>query len=173
MAQRATQTAGYWRQLAVEASDVEILLQVFLESNEPQSAENLAIQVIQHRCQEEEMALRSEIQGGTLYQPQGSYTVGEELVFPRFNYDAGTVVDQRASSNPRYGDFTVIQVKFGENGDVREFVADFAHPHSLNLGEGEVFADTEGTASPPELYGQYQDSIAPKIVKERFIPRAN
>jgi len=166
VAQRATQTAGYWRQLTVEVSDVECLFQVFLESNEPQSTENLAIQLIQHRCQEEEMVLRSEIQGGTLYQPQGSYTVEEELVFPRFNYDAGPVVGQRASSNPRYGDFTVIQVEFGENGDVREFVADFAHPHSLNLGEGEVFADAEGTASPPELYRQYQDSIAPKLVNE-------
>lgn len=166
MIQRKTQTAIYWqRQFAVDANDIEHLYSLLLESNQPQPMESLALALVQRHCQEEEVAIRTEFQRGTLYQPQDSYKIGEKVVFPRFDYLTADVIGQRPGHNPQYGDFTVVQVEFEANGGVKEFVADFPHPHPLNLGEGQSLAETEGFASPQELYELYKKSIHSKLLE--------
>ncbi len=160
MTQRKTQTSTYWQeQFVVDADDIEHLYSLLLEGNQPQPIETLALALVQRHCRQEEMAIRAELQRGTLYQPRDSYEVGEQLVFPRFDYAAATVVDQRRGHSPQYGDFKVIQVKFEGNGGVKEFAAAFPHPHSLNLDEGQSLAEAEGLASPQELYESYQEPI--------------
>lgn len=164
MTQRKTQTAAYWQeQFAVGADDIEHLYSILLESNQPQPTENLASAVVQRQCQQEEMAIRAELQRGALYQPKDSYQVGEQLVFPRFDYAAATVVGQRRGHSPQYGDFGVVQVEFEGNGGVKEFATDFPHPHSLNLDEGQSLAEAEGLASPQQLYESYQEHIHSKL----------
>jgi hypothetical protein len=160
LTQRKTQTSTYWQeQFVVDTDDVEHLYSLLLEGNQPQPIENLALAVVQRHCQQEEMDIRAELQRGTLYQPKDSYKVGEQLVFPRFDYAAGTVVGQRSGHSPQYGDFKVIQVEFEGNGGVKEFAAAFPHSHSLNLDEGQSLAEAEGLASPQELYESYQKPI--------------
>ena len=164
MTQRKTQTSTYWQeQFSVGADDIEHLYGLLLESNQPQPTENLALATVQRHCQQEEMAIRAELQRGALYQPKDSYQVGEQLVFPRFDYATATVVNQRRGHSSQYGDFTVVQVEFEGNGGVREFATDFPHPHSLNLGEGQSLAEAEGLASPQELYDSYQEHIHSKL----------
>jgi hypothetical protein len=164
LTQRKTQTSTYWQdQLTVDADDIEHLYSLLLESNQPQPTETLALAVVQRHCQQEEMAIRAELQRGTLYQPRDSYKVGEQLVFPRFDYATATVVEQRDGHSLQYGDFTVVQVEFEGNGGVREFATDFPHPHSLNLDEGQSLAEAEGLASPQELYESYQEHIHSKL----------
>jgi len=164
--QRKTQTAAYWqKQFVVDADDLEHLYSLLLEDNRPHTIERLALAIVQRRCQMEEVAIRTELKRGSLYQPRESYQVGEQLIFPRFDYAAATVVGRRPGHNPQYGDFSVIQVKFEGNGEVREFVADFPHPHLLNLGEGQSLAEAEGLASPQTLYDLYKDDIIPKLAQ--------
>ncbi len=166
LVQRKTQTASFWQeQFVVDADDIEYLYGLLLERNQPQTTDSLALAVVQRRCQAEEMAIRTDLQRGSLYQPRDSYQIGEQLVFPRFDYAAATVIGQRPGHNPQYGDFTVIQVEFEANGGVREFVANFPHPHPLNLDEGQSLAEAEGLASPQELYEQYKESIVPKLLE--------
>jgi hypothetical protein len=164
LTQRKTQTSTYWQeQFRVDTGDVEYLYSLLLENNRPQSTEGLALALVQRHCQLEEMAIRAELQRGTLYQPRDTYEVGEQLVFPRFDYMAATIVGQRQGRNPQYGDFTVVQVEFEGNGDVKEFVANFPHPHSLNLDEGQSLAEAEGLDSPQELYESYREYIHSKL----------
>ncbi len=166
MIQRKTQASTYWQeQFVVTADDIEYLYNLLLESNQPQPTDSLALALVQHHCQAEELAIRTEFQHGTLYQPQDGYQIGETLVFPRFDYAVATVVGQRPGYNPRYGDFSVIQVKFEVNGSVKEFVANFPHPHPLNLGKGQSLAEAEGLASPQTLYELYQDSVNLKLLE--------
>jgi hypothetical protein len=157
---RKTQTAVYWQeQFTVNADDAEYLYSLLLENNQPKPTEYLARAVVQRHCQLEEMVIRAELQRGTLYQPKDSFQVGEQLVFPRFDYAAATVVSQRPGHNPRFGDFTVLQVRFEGNDGVREFVANFPHTHSLNLDDGQSLAEAEGLASPQELYDLYKERV--------------
>jgi DNA-binding phage protein len=160
LVQRNTQTSKYWQeQFVVDTDDIEYLYNLLLESNQPRALDSLALAMVQRHCQLEELAIRTELQRGALYQPKDSYQMGEQLVFPRLDYAAATVVGRRPGYNPQYGEFSVIQVEFEGDGDVREFVADFAHPHSLNLDEGQSLAEAEGLASPQELYELYQEHI--------------
>lgn len=164
MAQRKTQTATYWQeQFTVNADDIEYLYSSLLESNRPQPAKALGLALVQRHCQQEEMAIRAELQRGTLYQPKDSFEVGEQLVFPRLDYAAATVVSQRRGYNPQYGDFSVVQVEFEGNGDVKEFAAEFSHPHTLNLDEGQSLAEAEGLASPQELFESHQGHIISEL----------
>ncbi|GAB4541003.1 MAG: hypothetical protein Kow0063_31420 [Anaerolineae bacterium] len=164
MTQRKTQTSTYWQeQFAVGAGDIDYLYSLLLESNRPQTTESLALALVQRHCQLEETAIRAELQRGALYQPKDTYKVGEQLVFPRFDYLSATVVGQRQGYNPQYGEFTVIQVEFEGNGDVKEFAAGFPHPHPLNLDEGQSLAEAEGLASPQELYNLYHEHIHARL----------
>ncbi len=163
MTQRETQTARYWQQFSLTSDDVEFLFKMLVESSQPHSTQDLAVALIEHRCQQEEVAMRADIKDGIIYQPQGSFRDGDELVFPRFQYAAGKVVGQRTGHNPQYGDFTVIQVEFEEPVGTREFAADFAHAHPLNLGDGQALAEAEGIASPAELATLYGNLVVPKL----------
>ena len=164
MAQRRTQTATYWQeQFDVAADDIEYLYSLLLDKNQPQPIDSMAKALVQRHCQQEEMSIRAELQRGTLYQPKASFEVGEQLVFPRFDYAAATIIGQRPGHSPQSGDFTVIQVELEGNGGVREFVSDFPHPHSLNLDEGQSLAEAEGLASPQELYDLYKDSVHARL----------
>jgi hypothetical protein len=165
LVQRKTQTAKYWQErFVVDAEDIEHLYSLLLERNQPQSTDSLALSIVQHHCQAEEMTIRAELQRGTLYQPKDSYQVGEQVVFPRFDYAAATITGQRSGHNPQYGDFTVVQVEFEANSGVREFVADFLYPHPLNLEEGQSLAEAEGLASPQELHDLYKKNIHSKLL---------
>lgn len=165
MVQRKTQISTYWQeQFVVDADDIEYLYGLLLERNQPQPINSLALAVVQRHCQVEEMAIRAELQRGTLYQPKDGYQSGEQLVFPRFDYATANVVDQRPGYNPQYGSFTVMQVEFEADGSVREFVANFPPPHPLNLDEGQSLAEAEGLASPQELYESYKEYIHAKLL---------
>ena len=149
--QRETQTAKYWQQFSLTDADVQVLLRLLKDGGVPLSTQELAIALIEARCQAEEVAMRAEIKDGVIYQPRGSFKVGDELVFPKLQYASGKVVGQRKGFNPHYGEFSVVSVDFGPADGKREFCADLDMPHPLNLGDGQALADAEGMVPPAEL----------------------
>jgi hypothetical protein len=164
LAQRKTQTSAYWHdQFTVDADDIEYLYSLILERNKPQPTDTLALALVQRHAQLEEMAIRADLQRGTLYQPKEVFRVGDQLVFPRFDYAGGTVVEQRPGYNPQYGAFTVVRVEFEGTGGVKEFVSDFTSSHPLNLEEGQSLAEAEGLAPPQELYERHKESIDAEV----------
>jgi hypothetical protein len=164
LVQRKTQTSQYWQEkFKIGDKDLEAIYHQFLEQGQPLNLDDLAIFIVKRHCDLEELASRSELQQGELYQPKESYQVNQKVVFAPLNFAVGTVVSTRPGQHPEYGSFTVMRVDFGENGPTREFVADFKRDHPLNTAPEQSLASLQGLISPEELYHTYQESIRPKV----------
>jgi hypothetical protein len=94
--QRQNQAAYWTTGFKVTRADIEYLFSQFLEDETPLTTRDLAVRLIQHRIAQEEDKLRKQIARGQLFQPKGSYEVGQELIFPVFDYGVGKVVGQRS-----------------------------------------------------------------------------
>ena len=160
MIQRQTQQPNYWRDFSVMERDLEYLYDLILETEEPRTAKELALALIQTRCAEEEDRLRQKLARGELFQPRNSYQEGAHLLFPALDYALATVVGKRPGHSVRYGDFTVIQAEFAEGGEVREFASELKATHPLNL-QGEEDVLTQGDMLlPEELRTAYGAAVA-------------
>ena len=159
MTQRKTQTAAYWQeQFSVSDQDIEFIYNQALEENQLLSLDDISVILVRRRCEAEEIESRSELQQGKIYQPNESFAVDEQVVFPLFDYALGIVKQTRPGNHPEYGNFTVIEVVFEKSSDIREFVTDFSHPHSLSAG-GQSLANLQWLLSPEELYQENEAGI--------------
>lgn len=166
MIQRQIQQPDYWTQeFSVTEHDVEHLYELIIEGEAPRTGAELAVALIESRCRDEEDQLRQKLERGKLFQPRDSYSEGAQLVFPTFDYALATVVGQRPGRSARYGEFTVIQVKFAEEGPVREFASALEAPHVLNLeGEEDILAGGD-LLSVEELYAAHGAMVIPALEK--------
>ena len=167
MLQRKTQTAEYWeREFEVTQEDLDHLYNLILERNEPVTTQELVLEVIRHRCQQEEERMRAELARGVVYQPSESYQVGQQIVFPVFDYRLGTVLSIRPGRNPEYGEFDVIAVQLEGEEKPREFAANLKAPHKLNRsGDGDSLWEAANLASPEELYEQHGERVRQLLVE--------
>ncbi|HFD40250.1 MAG TPA: hypothetical protein ENJ31_10465, partial [Anaerolineae bacterium] len=152
MIQRRTQSETYWReQFRVTEEDISQLYSLLLDENRPLSPADLALAVIEHRCRQEEALIARELSRGPIYQPKDAYEIGQQVIFPVFDYTVGTVTGTRPGRSPDYGEFTVIQVEF-EDGQVREFASQLQGDHKLNLPEGQDLLAQPDLLTPAELH---------------------
>jgi hypothetical protein len=87
LVQRKTQTPAYWQgQFTVSNKDIEFIYNLILEENRIFYLEEIIIALVRRQCQAEEIASRSELQQGKLYQPKEKYSVGEKVVFPALDF---------------------------------------------------------------------------------------
>ncbi len=164
MTQRKTQTAAYWQdQFKVGSEDTEYIYNYILDTNKPYTLDQLANVLVRRRCEAEELAARTELQRGKLYQPQDSYAVNDQVVFAKFNFALGQVRSTRPGHHPDYGAFTVLEVALENSTETREFVADFPQPELLNVGDAQSLANLQGLLTPEELFEAYKDSIRAKV----------
>ncbi len=166
MIQRRTQTAEYWReQFAPTEKDINYLYGLILDGGKPVSTSVLAQALIDQHCRQEEAVIGDELSRGAVYQPKDKYQSGDSIIFPVFEYALGVVVGTRPGRHPDYGEFTVIQVEFEDEEEVREFASNLEGEHRLNRGEnGADLLETEGLYSPKDLYELYGSSIEAKII---------
>ena len=164
MIQRQTQQPDYWTEkFSVTEHDLEYLYELILEAEDPHTSGELALALIRGRCSEEEDRLRQKLMRGEVFQPQGSYRDGAQLIFSASDYALATVVGKRAGHSVRYGDFTVIQVQFAEGGPVREFASELKAPHPLNLeGEEDILVSGD-LLSPEEVYTAHGAVVVPVL----------
>lgn len=121
----------YWETFELQDEDVEFLYNYLLELETPLTSQELVTALVKERIRREKDALESQrMTGGDLYQPKGTYTPEQSLIFPSLDWRRGKVVDVRPGQNPDLGDFQVIQVAF-EDGEKREFAAGLQE-HKLN-----------------------------------------
>lgn len=164
MLRQQTQAAAYWTTaFKVTRADIEYLFSQFLEDETPLSNRELALRLIEHRLTQEEDKLRKQIARGEIFQPKNKYEIGQELIFPAFDYSLGKVVAQRAGQNSNYGDFSVIEVEF-ENKQRREFAAMLQPPHALNVdgAGGENLSSTEAP-TPEAIFDKHGEAIIDEI----------
>ena len=165
MIQRRTQTGLYWQeQLVITNKDVTYLYGMILDGGKPVSTAALAQALIERHCRQEETTIESELSRGAVYQPKDLYEVGQAIIFPALDYALGVVTGTRPGRNPDYGQFTVIQVEFEGEDEVREFASGLEGDHRVNRkqGEGDLLAAGE-LLSPQELYEQYGSSVEAKL----------
>jgi hypothetical protein len=154
---------NYWVEFEVEDSDLEFIYNLLLEREVPLTPREMALALIEHRLQRiQEQA--ANLKGSTLtpYLPGGSYRLGQELLFRRLGNRVGKVVGIRPGENPELGEFSVIQVEFGQNNGTREFASGLAN-HELNRAP-EPAVELQ-VASPEALLRRHGDRILSRITR--------
>lgn len=122
-----------WSQFRIQDHDLEVVTNLLLEREIPLTTQEMVRAVIERR-----QAAQAQIELGALeagadpYRPVERPAVGSRLTFPALENRAGVVVAERPGSNPQLGDFHVIEVRFGENGETREFASGL-EDHPLNV----------------------------------------
>ncbi|MEA3459111.1 MAG: hypothetical protein U9R11_00290 [Chloroflexota bacterium] len=155
-----TQKPVYWEKFSVEEHDIEHLYGLLLDEASPLSTDELILALVKGRCEREERLIEERLGKGCLFQPKGSYEVGEQLIFPVLDYALGTVVSIRPGHNPAYEPFKVIRVRFEGKRKEREFASELEASHALNRKGGGA-----GLVSPKELCVCYGEVIQAKLVE--------
>ncbi len=163
MSSRATQNPDYWgTSFTLSSDDRELLLNLFVDDEQPRSTDELAQAIIHRRIEREEMDIRRKQQAqGTLYQPKRAYQLGEQVVFPALDFAVGQVESMRDGYHPDYGSFKVIRVKL-DDGRPREFAAEFPYEHHLNE-DAVLLSPADELVPPDEIYVRYQDTFVPHL----------
>ncbi len=147
-----SQTEAFWRdEYQVTDQDLDLVTSLILDAGKPQSADILAAAIIMRRVKREQQALAQMAARGDLYQPKNTYSVGQRLVFSAREFADGTVIDVREGYNPKYGEFSVIKVRFEEDGSELEFASEFAYEHALNRPEEELLGGSDEAFSVEDL----------------------
>ena len=146
----------HWaRNLTISKADIEFLTGRLMEIETPLTTEELARILVEERLQQETTRLQERFRDVQIYNPSQTYTVGQRLAFPKFDYETAHVVHVRAGDNPEYGEFSVIGVRFDNPalnppGSPREFAAALTTPHVLSQSEsngaGSLLDDSEVSA---------------------------
>lgn len=161
MTERPTQSADYWgRSFVIEDADLDFLYNLLLEEETPLSSAEMAQAIIQRRCERESQAIKRREQGTTLYRPQETFALGQQLVFAALDYAIGTVAATRPGRNPDYGEFEVIKVEFSDGRPAREFAAQLAN-HKLNQQNQE--GGLTEVKSAEDLFAEYGPEISQKL----------
>lgn len=140
MLQSQIQTAEYWEtEFSLSDSDLEQIYNYFLETEQPHTTQELAQTIIRQRIREQLSQLKRLMSDSTVYQPQKTYAVGDEVVFPALKLARGKVTAVRPGFNPEHGAFNVIAVSL--KGKTREFASDLKIDHALNASDGEALVE--------------------------------
>jgi len=121
-----------WNRFQVQDDDLEVVTNLLLEREVPLTTAEMARAIVERRLAlQAESVARSWRAQAEPYLPRGTYPVGTLLSFPALDGASGVVVGARPGSNPDLGPFSVIQVRFDDRHETREFAADLAD-HKLN-----------------------------------------
>ncbi len=161
MIRRKTQRSDYWDDYAVTSEDLQYLSTLLVEDELPRSTKELSRALVSHHARQEEALIERALSKGTPYRPKDSYEVGERVVFPVLDYRSGEVVNVRPGHNPEHEPFKVIKVKF-EEGEEREFAAEFEDGHLLNEAASGV-PDAEELRTPEQLASLYAPVLADRL----------
>ncbi|MBN1933027.1 MAG: hypothetical protein JW934_00095 [Anaerolineae bacterium] len=161
MTDRKFKIEATWRDsFSISDQDIESLFQLFVKENRPLSSTELTRALIEHYCQQERALVRRNLSGGAVYRPNGTFAVGETLIFPHLNFAKGIVRDVREGNNPEYGDFRVITAEI--NREKREFAAELKVEHKLAFADDVSFEEMFAPA-PETVYEKQGDVIKAKI----------
>lgn len=166
MSLRPSQSAEYWTTgFALTTDDLEFLVSFMVERERPVSDHDLTKALIEYRLRREEQRIQRELARGKPYQPQLNFEIGDEVVFPLFDFALGKVVGKRPGKNPEHGDFDVIQVQIAGEPKPRSFAANLKTPHKLNQP---ISRDTllEGANGPDVLIKQYGHEVRTRLGQE-------
>jgi hypothetical protein len=121
-----------WSQFQLQDHDLEVVTNLLLEREVPLTTSEMALAIIERRqTAEAEIEAQAAEAGARPYRPAEHHPTGTRLTFPALDNRVGVVVGERRGFNPDLGEFDVIEVRFGEDGERREFASSLAD-HRLN-----------------------------------------
>lgn len=160
-----SQAEAFWcDEYQVSDQDLDLVTSLILEAGKPRNADVLATAIIMRRVKREQQALAQMAARGDLYQPKNTYEVGQRLVFSVRGFAAGEVLEVRDGYNPKYGDFSVIKVRFEDDGSEQEFASAFPYEHALNRPEQELLGGAEATFSVEDLVATCLPYVRERLV---------
>ncbi len=158
----APTTDQYWEQFAVQASDLDFLVNYLVESEQPHTLDELTYELTSYRLAQINELLEDTLAQGQVYRPADAYEVGDNVIFPHLGNMVGEVVAVRPGRNPEYEPFSVIRVAVEDNGE-REFATELLHAHPLNdatyLPDEEVSVDDVYTRHGEEIRAKLQQAL--------------
>ncbi|MBN1580281.1 MAG: hypothetical protein JXA89_06230 [Anaerolineae bacterium] len=158
---RKIQSETYWQdEFSISKQDIDGLVNLFLDEGRPLTSSELAYALVADYCQRDQSLVRRNLAGGTVYRPNGTFSVGETLVFPHLSFARGTVSTVRDGNNPEYGDFQVITVQLDK--EERQFASSLMIEHRLNIPD-DVSVETMFVPQVQELYDRYGELVTAKL----------
>lgn len=137
-----------WASFSITNRDLGWVEEFFYEDGLPHTLSEITERIIQKRLELEAAERQRQTSGGAEpYQPKGAYQVGQK-VYLRPLDTVGTITAVRPGNNPRLGSFNVIRVQVAR-GVEREFAADYAASHPLNIDPTAQPAPLELSSSEP------------------------
>jgi hypothetical protein len=171
----------YWEDFKLQDEDIEFLYNHLLELETPLTSRELVSALVDERIRIQKTAIEQQrTSGGDLYQPKGSYSLNQKLIFPALGWKHGEVIAKRAGRNPEIGEFQVIQVLFSDESK-RDFAAELP-VHALN--EPPKIIDDQFVFDKPHVMDNYFDFLVEAleedlktnpdfiIIAGRWFPRA-
>lgn len=156
-------STDFWKTLGTTNADIERVYGFALERGAPMSSREFAAQLIRVRIAEEEQrAAQAAARSAPVYQPKGTYTIGQRLVFTALNNAEGVVRKIRAGENPRLGDFQVASVLIDGETKPREFAMAFGAAHPLNEDQ----KPTLEAIDPEVAIAQYGEQVRENLLKQ-------
>jgi hypothetical protein len=150
----------YWLSLQVTPQDVENLHTVLFERETPLAVRDLCAEFIETRIKMERIAAeKKQKSGGKSFLPKEKYQVGDELIFPAFEWRHGVVKASRAGVNPTVNDFDVLTVEM-EDRTEHMFAANL-EAHFLN--EAPISAPEPDEMNPALILNEHGALIEKKL----------
>ncbi|MFN8529935.1 MAG: hypothetical protein U0670_15145 [Anaerolineae bacterium] len=152
----------HWAQnFNVSDDDLEYLSGLLLEREIPLRTDELAQALIERKLADENAALEERYKNVRFYNPSESYEPNEKILFPALQYASATVLGEREGSNPVYGEYRVINVRFEGEERERSFAASLRVPHKLS-------ADSSANTTAPWAVTLTTDEVLTHAREEIF-----
>ena len=151
----------YWKSFSISKDDIDFINNFLFENEIPHTAKELVPLLIKERIQKEkQLLLEKQKSHGKAYLPSEKYSVGEKLVFPKREWQEGTITSIRPGVNPNIGEFDVLYVDFNDH-QISQFAGNLLD-HKLNK-ETEII-EAESDLEYEELSNLYAASIECKLL---------
>lgn len=151
---------SYWLELTIGKNDIEFLYNFLFEKEIPLKTESLVRALINYRINLEINAEKAkQTQRGTVYLPKETHHIGQDLIFPSYNWNKGTVNAVREGNNLEIAPFSVIDVEF-EDGSLHSFASEL-EVHSLN--EPAIVTASDSSLNEEEIFSKFGEHIIHKL----------
>lgn len=156
-------SSDFWSSVGTTPADLERAYAFLLERGDAASSREIAAHIIEWRVHEEQKRLEElAARRAPIYQPKGTYEIGQRVVFTAFDSREGVVTQIRASDNPRLAPFQVMTVQLEDESAPREFAMAYTAPHPLNEDRE---APVELTLSPEEAIAKYGELVRTNLLQ--------
>jgi hypothetical protein len=166
------QDSDYWNTFSINKNDIEFINNYLFENETPRTAHELTPVLFDARIQlEKQRELELQEKRGKAYIPMENYEIGENLVFPQFDWAEGKVIGIRPGINPDIEAFSVMEVEF-QNKQIRQLAIGLADHKLNNASElDEENEDLKKEQVFTKVGGDIESKLESALIKDKGLVR--